>query len=100
MEESRLYQITGKHFPTSPARLKDFKKLISHLSYPYIVPSKGSRVDGLLIRNVDVESLAKIDSYEEEGRLYFRKKATAICGARKYGCEIYVGNEKFLRSRP
>ena len=97
MEKSLLYQLTRKHWLTSPAYLEDFKKVISHLGYPYIVLSKGARVDGLLIRDVDEEYLKKLDQYEDEGRLYFRRQVTAISDGEKYVCEAYVGNEKMLR---
>ena len=99
MEESSLYQITGQRFPTFPAYLEDFKKVFSHFGYPYIVPSNGSRVDGLLIRGIDADSSKRLDKYEDAGRLYFRKQVTAICGDEKCACEVYVGNEKFLRPR-
>ncbi|MBI4523248.1 MAG: gamma-glutamylcyclotransferase [Deltaproteobacteria bacterium] len=99
MDKSQLYQITLKHFPTSPAILKDYRKLISTLGYPYIVPSKGSTVDGLLIRNVDAASLKRLDEYEDESRLYFRKPVIVTSGGKKYPCEVYVGNEKILRPR-
>ncbi len=93
------YRITGKQFPTSPAYLDGFKKFMSQLGYPYIASSRGSRVDGLLVRNVDADSLKRIDAYEDEGRLYFRKQVVAICGAEEIACEVYVANEKLLFPR-
>jgi gamma-glutamylcyclotransferase (GGCT)/AIG2-like uncharacterized protein YtfP len=99
MEKSLLYQMTRKRFTTSPAYLEDFKKVISHLGYPYAVPSKGSQVNGLLLRDLDTESLKKLDRYEDEGRLYFRRQMTVICGGEKRACEVYVGNEKFLHPK-
>ncbi len=100
MDKSCVYEITAKSFPTSPATLKDFKKLTSHLGYPYIVPEKGSVVKGLLIRNIDPQSMQKLDGYENEGRLYYRKRVRVVSADKEIGCETYVGNPKFLRPRP
>ncbi|MBI2998954.1 MAG: gamma-glutamylcyclotransferase [Deltaproteobacteria bacterium] len=41
--------------------------------YPYILPHSGSKVEGLLIRNLDPESLRRLDCYEDEGRLFSAK---------------------------
>lgn len=100
MEKPLLYRLTGKYFPTAPAYLKDFRKLTSHPGYPYIVPHKGSEVEGLLIRYMDEQSLKKLDRYEDEDRLYKRRKVTVVCDGKKVICEAYVGNPKILRPRP
>jgi gamma-glutamylcyclotransferase (GGCT)/AIG2-like uncharacterized protein YtfP len=97
MDKSRLYKLTGKHFPASVAVLKDFKKFPSRLGYPYIIPERGFVVDGLLIRDIDEQSLKKLDQYETEGRLYHRKKVQVICDGEEMSCETYVGNRKFLQ---
>ncbi len=98
-DKPRLYKIAGKSFPTSPACLKDFKKLASRFGYPYIIPEKGSVVEGLLIRNIDEQSLERIDRYEDEGRLYYRKEIQVVSAGEEIRCETYVGNPKFLDPR-
>jgi gamma-glutamylcyclotransferase (GGCT)/AIG2-like uncharacterized protein YtfP len=99
MEKSVLRQLTGKEFPTSPADLKDFTRLISHLGYPYIVRSRGAKVEGILIRNIDPQSMKKLDQYEDEGRLYSRQKVTVVSDRKKVGCQAYLGNLKVLRPK-
>ncbi len=95
MDKSLVYQLTGKSFPTSTAYLKDYKKLTSHLGYPYILPHKGFKVEGLLIRGIDPISMKKLDRYEDEGRLYLRRKVSAVSGDGKVPCETYIGNPAF-----
>src|SRR5437867_538470 len=95
MDKSLVYQLTGKYFPTSHATLKGFRKLTSHLGYPYILPHRNSKVEGLLIRDIDPESMKKLDRYE--GRLYSRKKVLAVSGGKKFACEAYVGKPRPLR---
>jgi len=99
MDKSLVHQITGKHFSTSPAYLKDFRKLPSKFGYSHILPHKGSQVEGLLITGIDPGSMKRIDHYEEEGRLYFRKKITVVSNGKTIACEAYVGNSKILGPR-
>ena len=97
MDRSLLYQVTHKYFSTSAAYLKDFRKLTSHLGYPYILPHKGYKVEGLLIRDIDPDSIKRLDQYE--GRLYPRRKLAVVSGGKRVSCEAYVGNRKLSRSR-
>lgn len=97
MDKRLLYQITGKNFPTSPAYLENFRKLTSHFGYPYVTRHKGSNVEGLLIKNIDPESMKKLDRFE--GELYSRRRVTVVWGGKRAACEAYVGNKKLLRPR-
>ena len=97
MDKRLLYQLTGKFFSTFPAVLRGFKKLDSHLGYPYILPYKTSKVEGLLIKNIDPESIKKLDRYE--GQLYSRKRVAVVWGGKRTACEVYVGKKKLLRLR-
>lgn len=91
-----VYQLTGKKFPTSSASLRDFERRIARSGYPYILPHSSSKVEGLLIRNLDPESLRRLDRYEDEGRLYFRKTIAVFSRGRQVACETYVGNRRLL----
>lgn len=97
MDKTLLCQITGKYFSAFPAVLRGFKKLDSHLGYPYILPYKASKVNGLLIENIDPESSKKLDRFE--GELYSRRRVTVVRGGKRTACEVYVGREKLLRPR-
>ncbi len=67
-----VYALTGKQFRTVDAILEDHQRLsIKHRSYPAVIPSKGARVNGKIIKDVDEASLAKIDFYEDKE--YLRK---------------------------
>jgi gamma-glutamylcyclotransferase (GGCT)/AIG2-like uncharacterized protein YtfP len=99
MDKSMIHQLTGKEFTTSPAILKDFIKLSSHLGYPYIIPDKGSKVEGSIIKDIDRQSMRKLDAYEAEGRLYYREKVRVVTAGKELNCETYVGNPKFLHPR-
>lgn len=96
-DERLIHQLTGKSFSASAAILKDFKKWTPPGGYPYILPENGSKVGGLLIRGIDPASLSRLDRYEDEGQLYFRKKITVICGKKRVSGQAYVGNPRLHR---
>ena len=72
------------------ARLDGFRRITAPSGYPTVVPSTGDSVTGLLLREVDPESLRALDAYEDEGRLYRRTAATVVVDGRAVACEVYV----------
>ncbi|MCE4565989.1 gamma-glutamylcyclotransferase [Maribellus sp. CM-23] len=57
--------LTGTSFPTQEAILHNFKRLaVSEADYPAVFPSKGSKVKGKLLQNVDRRSLEILKFYE------------------------------------
>ncbi len=66
------------------------------MGYPYIIPYNGSKVEGILLQNVDPESLKKLDGYEVEVRLYSHKIVEVTSSRERVACETYVGNPKSL----
>jgi gamma-glutamylcyclotransferase (GGCT)/AIG2-like uncharacterized protein YtfP len=83
--------LTGRQFRTHAARLDGWEKRQPPGGYPYVVPCPGASVDGLLLLDVDPGSLARLDAYEEEGRLYVRRPVEAVIGVERVRCEVYAG---------
>lgn len=82
-------RVTGRTFPSRPARLRDHVR--REATYPYVIPSDGDVVDGLLLDNVDAEALARLDAYEDAGRLYERRTVLIDTGTERVASEVYVG---------
>ena len=97
IDEGRLRSLTGRTFPRRPARLDGYERVTPPGGYPYVVPKPGSTVDGWLVEDVDATSLARLDAYEDEGRLYWRRTAAVHVDGVAVGCEVYVGNVEALR---
>ena len=90
MNPNTVKRLTGK----SPTYEKAF--LIGYEKYsigyiPYIIKNKDSKVEGLLITNLDEKDLKKIDRYEGEGYLYTRKKVEVTTENGKERVYVYVG---------
>ena len=94
-----MRSLTGKRFAATPAVLHDFERIQPAGGYPYIVRRDGARVDGLLLRDIDAGSLARLDEYEDEGRLYRREQVIVTVGQGIHACFTYVGLS-FAHKRP
>ena len=92
MDDARLESVTGQRFARRAARLEGFERVAPARGYPYVVPRAGARVDGHLIENVDAASLRRLDTYEDEGRLYLRRPVEVVVGGERVACETYVGD--------
>lgn len=55
------------------------------------MPDVDAHVDGFMLDDVDPVALARLDSYEDEGALYVRRRATAEVDGRTVECDVYVG---------
>ena len=85
--------VVGRRLASRPARLDGHRREEPPGCYPYVVPDPASSVDGALLLDVDDDALAALDRYEDEGRLYRRVDATAVCEGEAVPCAVYV----FLR---
>jgi gamma-glutamylcyclotransferase (GGCT)/AIG2-like uncharacterized protein YtfP len=88
-EPDRQQQVVGRKFPSRAARLRGYER--REAAYPYVVESAGGVVDGLLLEDVDAGALARLDAYEDEGRLYARRAVTVEVGDARVPCDVYVG---------
>ena len=83
-------RLTGKNPEYEKAFLVGYKKY--HMDFiPYIVRNKNSKVEGLVIKNLDEDDLKKIDRYEGEGYLYTREKVEIITENNIEEAYVYIG---------
>ena len=99
VDGERLEAVAGRRFASAPAVLEGYTRVSSPDTYPYVVPHAGGRVDGLLLFGIDPTALERLDHYEREGQLYFRRPATVRCRGAEMSCQVYVGNAAVLDPR-
>jgi gamma-glutamylcyclotransferase (GGCT)/AIG2-like uncharacterized protein YtfP len=90
IDESRLEALTGRRFPRRPATLDGFARRALPAGHPTVERRADARVDGFLVEDVDAASLAALDRYEDEGRLYRRCPVEVIVDGARVACEVYV----------
>lgn len=93
-----LRRLTGRTFPSRPARLDGWDRVVPVRGYPFILERAGAHVDGLLLADIDPTSLARLDEYEDAGRLYDRVPIEVVTAGGRVPCETYAGDVAALRA--
>lgn len=89
-----VLRLTGRRFATRPAVLEGYEKFDPRGGYPWIAPRPGAQVEGIVLCDVDDASLARLDAYEEEGRLYRREEVVVRHrDGSPRRCHTYVGRD-------
>ena len=90
-DPQRVQALTGKQFAQVEAMLIGFERLESDLGYPFILPSPGAVVPGILLIDIDPISLYRFDAYEAEGDLYRRQTVEVFVTDKAVPAMAYVG---------
>jgi len=91
-DPERVTALTGKQFDRVDATLSGFERVDSPLGYPYILPRPSDIVRGVLLLNIDPDSLLQLDAYEAEGDLYRRQVVVVEVADRRVAAVTYVGH--------
>lgn len=99
MNESTQKIVAGKSFRHEKAVLRDFRKVTSATCFPFIIPYRGLEVEGYILFGIDEVSMARMDKYEAEGDLYWRRTVQAYLYSDNLPveCEVYIGNVKSIK---
>jgi gamma-glutamylcyclotransferase (GGCT)/AIG2-like uncharacterized protein YtfP len=88
-DPARQEQVIGRRVPSRPACLRGYER--HEAAYPYVVEAPNGVVDGLLLDALDEAAMARLDAYEDEGRLYARRAVVVEVGGELVPCDVYVG---------
>jgi gamma-glutamylcyclotransferase (GGCT)/AIG2-like uncharacterized protein YtfP len=91
MDPQRVAALTGKQLARVEATLVGFERIESDLGYPFILPSPGAVVHGILLSDIDPVSLSRLDTYEAEGDLYRRQTVAVLVADKSVPAMTYVG---------
>jgi len=92
--------ITGERPRPTPAVLEGYRIVTSLESFPYVVPHRGSQVEGMLVAGISPKALAQIDQYEGEGKLYLRHKVEVRTAEGPKEALVYVAGPELLVAQP
>ncbi|RPJ22458.1 MAG: gamma-glutamylcyclotransferase [Planctomycetaceae bacterium] len=91
-DPERVTALTGKQFDRVDATLSGFERVDSPLGYPFILPRPSDIVRGVLLLNIDPDSLLQLDAYEAEGDLYRRQVVEVEIADMRVAAMTYVGH--------
>lgn len=99
-DEALVDRLTGHRFRRLPAVLSGYRRIELAGFYPWIEPAADGSVDGLILEEIDTDSLARFDEYECVGTLYERIEVSVSAGARLRTCQTYCGRPDALLRCP
>ena len=89
MSKELIKKLTGKSFKTRPAILADYKRYsIKDADYPAISQKKGFTTKGLLLENVDEQSISLLSEYE--GDEYKKQEVFVLSDQKKVKALVYI----------
>ena len=98
LDDSCVVRVTGRRFAWRPARLVGWRRVTPRRGYPYVVADAAAHVDGRMLDALDAAAVAALDRYEDAGRLYHRRRVTALVDGAPVACDVYVGDVDALRA--
>jgi gamma-glutamylcyclotransferase (GGCT)/AIG2-like uncharacterized protein YtfP len=106
VEPARLETVLGhRHLGERlRARLAEYRRVrVPEFEYPFIVPSRGAAVDGILLMDLSPDELETLDAYEELDQGTYLRTGVEVevwgCGPRtmRVGAQTYVGGAALVR---
>lgn len=104
MHPDLLGVLTQRRFTSEPATLEGFRRYTvveeGYPPFPAITPELKARVEGVLIREVDEESLGILDRFEEVESGLYRRQEVAVLDEAGRSCRAwaYVAGSKLRNS--
>ena len=98
MDDANVRSLTGRLFPKEPAILWNFERIVPNRGYPYIVRKDGASVSGVVLKEVDRDSMFRLDQYESEGDLYERVLVPLEVKQGIVDAHVYVGRPETLKA--
>ncbi len=96
MSDHHVSLLINRTPESESAILYNYMKVVPPGAFYFVVEQHGSMTHGRILKNLTRDEIAKIDSFEDEGKLYIRKNVIAVASGRKIRCMTYLGNVSAL----
>ncbi len=98
LSDKHVQLLLNRSVESEPAMLHNYMRIVPPGAFFFIVRQNGAQVRGKLLRHLTQDELARLDSFEDEGKLYFRRPVVVrgADGLRRR-CETYIGNVPSLQ---
>ena len=98
LSDRHVKLILGRHVATEPAVLNNYMRVVPPGAFFFIVRQQGAQVRGRILKALTPEELVLLDAFEDEKRLYYRKRVVVRDSAgQRRRAETYIGNVPALQ---
>lgn len=93
MNDHHVQLLLNRKVESEPATLYNYMRVVPPGAFYFIVRQYGSVTYGRLLKNLAKDEIARLDAFEDEGDLYFRRVVVVRTNDNKRRrCMTYVGN--------
>lgn len=93
LSDKHVKLILGRRVETEPAVLNNYMRVVPPGAFFFIVRQQGAQVRGRVLKNLTPEEIALLDAFEDEKRLYYRRRVVVRNPAgQRRRADTYIGN--------
>ena len=92
MSDEHVKLLLNHSVKSEEAVLHNYMRVVPPGAFYFTVKQFGAVTNGRLLKDLTPEDIEKIDAFEDEGSLYFRKVVVCRVGEKRRRCMTYVGN--------
>ena len=93
MNDQHVRLLLNRRVESEPAVLHNYMRVVPPGAFYFVVKQHGATAQGRLLKGLAPEEIARLDAFEDEGNLYFRRVVVVRNQEnRRRRCMTYVGN--------
>jgi len=93
MSDQHVRLLLNRKVDSEPAVLHNYMRVVPPGAFYFVVKQHGATAPGRLLKDLSPEELERLDAFEDEGNLYFRRVVVVrTADNRRRRCMTYVGN--------
>lgn len=92
MNDAHVKLLLNHSVESEQAVLHNYMRVVPPGAFYFMVKQFGAVTNGRLLKDLSPEDLERIDAFEDEGNLYFRKIVVCRVGGKRRRCMTYIGN--------
>ena len=93
MSDQHVRLLLNRKVESEPAVLHNYMRVVPPGAFYFVVKQHGATAPGRLLKDLSPEELERLDAFEDEGNLYFRRVVVVRTeDNRRRRCMTYVGN--------
>ena len=93
MNDHHVRLLLNRRVESEPAILHNYMRVVPPGAFYFVVRQHGATSHGRILKDLSPEELARLDAFEDEGNLYYRKVVVVRTqDNRRRRCMTYIGN--------